>query len=93
MQYYGYPALSSSSTGGGAATSTGEDQPEKSSFSTLDVIVVVIVVLLILAAAVFGFLYWRKRKYGLNSLFESGSASRPDGRRLLLDDGPSSTLA
>ena len=90
------PSLSSSSSSGGAATnsSTGADEPEKSEFSALDVVVVVIIVLLLLSACMFGYLFWRKRKYGLNSLFESvgeGRAIAGDGRRSLLDEDDSST--
>ena len=58
--------------------------------STLDVVVVVIIVLLVLAAAAFGFLFWRKRKYGLNSLFESPPADGAHGTPLL-DEDESST--
>ena len=82
---------SSSSSAGHEYSSTGEDEPQHE-FSTLDTIVVIIIVLLLLGAAVFGFLYWRKRKYGLNSLFESaGEGGRVDGRRMLLDGDDSST--
>ena len=91
------PQLSSSSSSSSASSSSssssGEHEPDDRSSSTVEVAVAVIVVLLVLVAAVFGFLYWRKRKYGLNSLFESAGGGRaPDRRsRMLLDDDDSST--
>ena len=84
---------SSSSASSSSSSSSGEHEPDDRSSSTVEVAVAVIVVLLVLVAAVFGFLYWRKRKYGLNSLFESAGGGRaPDRRsRMLLDDDDSST--
>ena len=49
------------------------------------------IAVLVLLSAVFGFLFWRKRKYGLSSLFGSTSGARPEGGRRLLDDDGMST--
>ena len=79
------------------ASSTGGPAPDEESggFGTLDIVIAIILVLLIVGAASLGFLYWRKRKYGLSSLFEStdgaGRAGSVGRGGMLLDDDDSSS--
>ena len=73
------------------SSSTGEAKRDDGGYGIVGTIIMVAIVLLVVVAVAFGLLYWRKRKYGLNSLFAPSSSGRADNRRLLLDDDDSST--
>ena len=93
-----HSSSSSGGDGGGSgsaspvssSSSTGAEEAESSGVSTLDVVVAIIFVLLLITAVAFGYLYWRKRKYGLSSLFDSNSSGQSSaGRGMLLDEDES----